>query len=196
MEVGDIRKSLLASDYTGNMIASFKKDITAPIIGSGLNIKSSDEEVVHVVRELLLFEHGLAKMPLGDMLKALGNMLYFSISLIPSIIGRSLIDTSGLVFFNLIGDTETQTIFGLYDAFYFLTYFCLVISLMDKFSIDMAVAFGEKKYAKVKEIFTKSGLVCLVFLFCFTLPLFVFAGPILKLMGVEEIGRASWRERV
>lgn len=62
----------------------------------------------------------------------------------------------------------------------------MVVSLIEKFGIGISVAFGEHKYAKVKEIFTKLGIVCCIIMAFVTTPLFVFSDSILRSEGFDS----------
>lgn len=138
-----------------------------------------------IVDELLPFKDGLGAVPLGHALKVLFSSLYAVFTLAPSLIGRIVVNTSGLIFFNMIKDPEMQASFGVYDGYYFVFYFSLITALLDKFSIEMSVAFGEKNYEKIRDVFTKSGLVCLILFILVTLPMMAFSSPILTTLGIS-----------
>lgn len=179
----------IPSSFTGSITqrptADLKDSLIEPIKTTTTD-NEYDMEAYEVVKELLPFGNGLSSISARQTLSSIFRLLCSVAVLSPTLVGRVLIDTSGLVFFNMIGDFDSQTIFGIYDSYYILMYFCMITSLLDKFSIDMSVAFGEKNYYKVREIFTRSGLVCLILLLFFTLPTIIFAGHILKSIGVDD----------
>lgn len=143
-----------------------------------------EREAYKLVKELLPFADD--KLTMKQALTETLRIWYAVVTLSPSLVGRILVDTSALMFFNYVRDSKTQTIFGIYDAFYVVVCVCMISSVVDKFSIDMSVAFGEKNYYEVRRIFTKSGIVCFILFSCFTLPAFIFTHPILNFLGVDD----------
>ena len=139
-----------------------------------------------IVKELLPFKDGVRAVPLKHILYIFFSSLYAVFSLAPSLIGRIVVNTSGLIFFNMIKDSRMQASFGVYDGYYFVFYFSLITSLLDKFSIEMSVAFGEKSFQKIRDIFTKAGLVCLILFVCVTFPMMAFSAPILTTLGISS----------
>lgn len=144
------------------------------------------ECALEIVKDLLFFEKGVCNIGWMKALTSFGRIIYSALVLAPSLISRVLIDTSGLIFLNKCDDLRGQALYGIYNTYYVVFYFCLTNSLLDKFCIDMGTAFGQKSYNKMKNIFTKAGIVCLLYLICFTLPMLIFSGPILKLLAVQE----------
>lgn len=151
---------------------------------SVLDVKT-ETQANQIVKELLPFKDGVGAVPLGHALYVFFTSLYAVFSLAPSLIGRIVVNTSGLIFFNMIKDPQMQATFGVYDGYYFVFYFSLITALLDKFSIEMSVAFGEKSYDKIKDIFTKSGLVCLILFMLVTFPMMAFSSPILTSLGIS-----------
>src|SRR5690348_5956442 len=78
----------------------------------------TETEAELIVNELLPFKDGVGAVPLCQALSVFGKSLYAVFSLAPSLIGRIVVNTSGLIFFNFIGDPKMQATFGVYDAYY------------------------------------------------------------------------------
>jgi hypothetical protein len=63
------------------------------------------------------FHDGITSLPCRLLLIGACSIVNSAFSLIPSLIGRPLIDSSALAYLNLIGDFELQAIFGIYDSY-------------------------------------------------------------------------------
>ena len=160
-------------------------DITEPL-SSIYTVDNAILDAYDVVKELIPFEQGFRSLSIRQMIVAFQKSFYAVLVLAPALFSRVLIDTSGFVFLNHIKDKDSQTLFGVYDTYYIVFNVCLMGSLVDKFSIDMSKAFGDKDYERVKKIFTQSGIVCLLLMILFTLPSVLFAKSVLMFIGVEE----------
>ena len=185
---GTLEAGLKSDRFTGYDRLSSEGGYKASALMKGTSVLEvvTATEVNEIVHLLMPFKNGLGAVPLGVATKVLFNSLYAVFSLAPSLIGRIVVNTSGLVFFNMIKDPEMQASFGVYDGYYFVFYFALITALLDKFSIEMSVAFGEKNYSKIKDIFTKSGLVCLTLFLLVILPMMGFSSLILTTMGISS----------
>ena len=152
-----------------------------------LEVVAEHGDNTDMVDDLLQFDNGMFNVSAKIFLVEALTIVGVSLSVVPSLLGRVLIDSSALILFNYIGDFDTQSLFGTYDAYFVLLYFYLVVPLIDKFGISISVAYGEHDYIKVKDIFTKSGLVCLIIIVFITIPLFLFAGSILRSIGFDSV---------
>lgn len=172
---------------------SVTTDLTHPIS----SIYNSDLGTLHayeIIKDLIPFEHGFCSLNTKQQLSILWQTLYSVLALAPSQFSRILIDTSGLIYLNQIGDKNSQALFGVFDTYYIVFYICLIGSLIDKFSIDISKAFGDKDFMRVREVFTKSSITTLMLFFLFTLPSMIFAEPFLRLIGIDEEKASSVQE--
>ena len=144
---------------------------------------SSGQELV---ANLLPFKGGILSVPAGVITSIVLKTLMNVFTIAPSLVGRIIVNTSGFVFFNMIGEPIMQASFGVYEGYFFIFFFALLTALLDKFSIDMSVAFGDKNYAKIKNTMSKSFVVCCILLFGLTVPMMMFASPILRAIAIEE----------
>ena len=139
-----------------------------------------------LVKDLLPFRGGILAVPTGIITSIIIQTLGQVITIAPSLVGRIVVNTSGFVFFNIIGEPTMQASFGVFEGFFFIFFFALLTALLDKFSIDMSLAFGEKNYAKIRNTMSKSLLVCIILLVFLTIPMMAFASPILQAIAIQE----------
>jgi MATE family multidrug resistance protein len=150
------------------------------------SVDGETSSAFELVKELLPFRNGILSVPTGIITRIIFSTLLQVITIAPSLVGRIIVNTSGFVFFNTIGDPLMQASFGVFEGYFFIFFFALLTALLDKFSIDMALAFGEKNYGKIKNTMSKSLLVCMVLLVFLTIPMMLFASPILRAIAIEE----------
>ena len=150
-----------------------------------------------VVKEWLEFRKGAFSHSPAFMTKLFWVIISSSLTLAPSMLGRQLVNTSGLIFFNLINDTTNQAAFGIFDSLYFVFFVGLVTTLVDKYGIALSTSYGEKNYNGCRIAMTK-GLLTSTFYFCLiTLPVILYCRPVLKLIGIKEqvceiVQRTCW----
>ena len=158
---------------------------------SEVSLTSQDSELFgspqsEIVKEWLPFQKGAFNHSMGYMAKMFWVVLSSSLTLAPSVISRQLFNTSGLAFFNMIGETTNQAVFGIFGSIYGVFFVGLMMNLLDKYGIAISTAYGEKNYNGCKIAMTK-GLLISTFYFCLiTLPVNLYCRPFLKAINIED----------
>ena len=136
-----------------------------------------------IVEGLLPFRKGVLNIPALDLLQISLRSIYDGLALAPSIISRSVVNASGLIFLNLLGNSQAHAAFGVYDSYFNIGYLIVCNFLLEKGSIGMSQAFGQGDFEKIKDIFTKSCLTFFLVSCCYILPLMCFPSQILTFLG-------------
>lgn len=87
------------------------------------NNKDNDPEISDakaLVQDLLPFRNGILSVPTGIITNIILTTLGQVITIAPSLVGRIIVNTSGFVFFNQIGDPLMQASFGVFEGYFFI----------------------------------------------------------------------------
>ena len=142
-------------------------------------------EAEEIVRDLLPFKKGFFGLPLKQLAAISCHTLAEGLSLAPSMIGRNLIEASGLIFLNYLGKTQLQAAFGVYNVYFWVGFFAPITLLVERGGISMSQALGEHNFPKLKDTFTKLVITLMSLYLIVILPLMIFSQPVLTTLGVS-----------
>ena len=101
-------------------------------------------------------------------------------------IAAPMLHMFGLVLMNIVGDTKSQTGFGIALSFYELFFYTLLIPLLDKMGIELSRAAGAGNKQHMNRILWQGTFSSLLAFILITLPLMSSSGWILKLLGAQH----------
>ena len=119
-----------------------------------------------------------------------GNLFLETITVAATFIGFCLNGLSALICLGLVGQVEQQASFGILQSIILIFFFALYNSNLDKMGIELSQAFGKKAYERYKRIATQGVIVVLTVFAVVTLPIALFAEPILTTVGISESNAA------
>ena len=119
-----------------------------------------------------------------------GNLILETITVAATFIGFCLNGLSALICLGLVGQVEQQASFGILQSIILIFFFALYNSNLDKMGIELSQAFGKKANERYKRV-TTQGLIVSISVFAgITLPITLFAEPILTALGISESNAA------
>lgn len=153
---------------------------------------SKPEDLTHVqesqeiVKSWYIFEKGAFNHSPLILLKLFLLVITDCLVLTPSVIIRQLVNTSAMIFLNMIDDQTSQAAFGLYDSTQELFFVATLYTITEKSGIDLSSAYGDGQFNKCKAIMAKGLFTCTIyFVFC-SVPVMVFCKSALELVGIEQ----------
>lgn len=146
-------------------------------------VVSHAEDINH---DLNLFADPFWKIPALSLLIQACLILRDTLSIVASLTGPLLITTSGYIYLNMVGHSNTQASFGLFNTLFMVFFVAVLYANMDKLGITISVGYGEQKYDACKKYFVQ-GLLTVIFIFLFvSLPIMMFSRQVLVFANIEH----------
>lgn len=175
-------ESSVEAGELGVKILNYKQKL---IVDDNQRKEEEFAQATDIVKDLVAFKNGIFSIPKKSLTKITIKTIVDSLIVAPSLLGRTIVNTSGFVFFNMLGNPLNQASFGVFEGFTYIFFYAVLTALFDKFSIDMSKAYGEKDYKLIKNIFSKSLVICLLLIIFLAIPLMWFSSPILQAIAIK-----------
>ena len=160
-------------------------DLSKRLVEEGAPGETADE--IEIVKQLEPFEKETKDLEWSYLLGTMWSITKKSLAISASIVGGVITQTGGLASLNAAKDTLGQACFGIYGSYVLVFYIALTLSLLDKIGISVSSKIGEKDFEGCRRKITQGAIACSLFYSVLTLPLFLFAGPILGSIGVDPV---------